>query len=95
MLVVSIPVILFATIVLVVHGLFVFLIGRKLLRLPIPDLLVASNANIGGASTAAVFASERNWGDLTLAGILLGSIGYLVATPLGLLAFSLLSSQVR
>ncbi|KAJ8901235.1 hypothetical protein NDN08_007084 [Rhodosorus marinus] len=76
---------LFAGVIISIHGSVVYLVGRKLLHLPVEELLVASNANIGGAGTAAAFASERGWLALIMPAVLVGSIGYIIANPIGLL----------
>jgi len=76
---------LFAGMIISIHGAVVYLVGRKLLRLPVEELLVASNANIGGAGTAAAFASERGWLTLIMPAVLVGSVGYIIANPIGLL----------
>jgi len=47
------------------------------------QLLVASNANIGGPSTAATFASSIQRDELVMPATLVGTAGYAVATSLG------------
>lgn len=56
----------------------------KLLGQNIEELTVASNANLGGPSTAAAMAVAKGYGDLVIPGILVGLWGYIIATPLGL-----------
>lgn len=55
--------------------------------LGLDEIMVASNAGIGGASTAAIFAgrivNKDNSINLALAGTLWGVIGYCVGTPMG------------
>jgi uncharacterized membrane protein len=74
----------FLAIVYVVHLGFVLLIGRGVLGLHGPELLVASNANIGGPATAASLASAKKWDDLLVPGILLGNFGNAIATFIGI-----------
>jgi len=57
----------------------------KFAPLSLPEVLVASNANIGGASTAAAFASKISKArSLILGATFWGVTGYAVATSIGL-----------
>jgi uncharacterized membrane protein len=51
-------------------------------------LLVASSAAIGGPATAAALAKSVQWEALVTPGLLVGNIGYAVATFIGLLFYS-------
>lgn len=78
------PAVLFFTLVVVgVHGLFVFGAG-KLLRLDIGTIAVASQAAVGGPSSALAVAVSREWRHLVLPGVAVGLLGYAVGTYLGL-----------
>lgn len=48
-----------------------------------PQVLVASNANVGGPATAAAMASSKGWHDLVQPAVLMGCLGYVLGTPLG------------
>jgi uncharacterized membrane protein len=39
------------------------------------EMLVASNAGVGGPATAAAFAKAKNWQDLIAPAILVGNLG--------------------
>jgi uncharacterized membrane protein len=60
------------------------LVGGRLLRLPMQAVLIASNANVGGPATAAAMASSKGWSHMIQPAMLTGSLGYAVATGLGL-----------
>ena len=75
---------LFSSLQLSIHFLFTYLIGNKINKIPLAELLIASNANVGGPTTAAAMAKSKKWNALILPGILLGIIGYSTATFLGI-----------
>jgi uncharacterized membrane protein len=80
----------FCFIMAAVNLLFVAAAG-KLFRLSLEDIVLASNASVGGPPTAAAMAISKGWSRLVLPGLLAGLYGYAVGTPLGLLVTSWLS----
>ena len=74
----------FATIIVVVHGLLVFA-AAWLLRLDLSTAAVASQANVGGGTSALALARSLGREDLILPGILMGSLGNAIGTFAGFL----------
>ncbi len=77
------------TIIVGVHALVIFLFGA-LFRQDWAIIAVASNANVGGATSAGVLATAIGRGDLRLPGILAGSLGNAIGTYAGFLVAELL-----
>lgn len=73
----------FVATVVVVHAIFI-IGGGKLFKADLPKLFTASQALIGGPSTACALAEANNWPHLVLPGILMGVLGYAVANYLGI-----------
>ncbi len=67
------------------------LAAGKLLRLNLEELLLAVNANLGGAPSAAAMAISAGWPRLVLPGILVGIWGYVIGTPLGIMVVEFLN----
>jgi uncharacterized membrane protein len=72
----------FAGLILTIH-LVVILGAGKLFKLDLAEVVIASNANMGGPTTAAAMASARHWTALVTPAILCGTLGYAVATFIG------------
>ena len=51
-----------------------------------PALIITSNANIGGPTTAAAMAVSKGWGALIVPGLLVGTLGYVLGNYLGILS---------
>ncbi len=74
---------IFAMILITIHMLILFLAGY-VFKIDLAELLVASSACIGGASSAGAIASAKGWNQLVTPGILLGSVGNGVGTFIGI-----------
>ncbi len=72
----------FAALILMFHLLFILGAG-KLLKLDLGEIVIASNANMGGPTTAAAMAVARKWDELVIPAVLCGTLGYAIATFLG------------
>lgn len=81
----GLPLLAFASMTVAVHGVVIF--GAAwLFRFDLDAAAVASQANVGGGTTALALAKSLGREDLLLPGILLGSLGNGIGTFLGFLA---------
>lgn len=74
----------FSALQISVHFGVLVTIGRGIFRLPNRELYLASNANVGGPTTAAAMAQAKEWKRLVLPALLIGILGYAVATAVAL-----------
>ena len=81
----------FAAIILTIHLLVILGIG-KMANISLPEILIASNANTGGPTTAAAMAAARQWDHLVIPAILCGTLGYTIATFIGVFIGNVLHS---
>ena len=71
----------------------IFTIGfGRLFKFKIEEVIIASNANIGGPTTAAAMAIAKGWGSLIVPGILVGSLGYILGNYAGIFIGNLLAN---
>jgi len=75
---------LWDTVLIFIHGTIIFSIGG-LFKQDWDIVSIASNANIGGATSAPVCAASLGRPDLQLPGLLAGSVGNAIGTYLGLM----------
>jgi len=74
--------IIFTAVLLGVHALALLLAGR-LFGLALPELIIASNAAVLGATTAPALAAAKGWSHLVAPGVLVGVLGYALGTLIG------------
>lgn len=79
----------FAAIVVFVNMVF-SLVAGKLLKFNLEDIILASNANIGGPTTAAAMAVSKGWTKLVGPIVLVGTLGYVLGTYFGLIVGGIL-----
>ncbi|WP_101842803.1 DUF819 domain-containing protein [Halobacillus sp. Marseille-P3879] len=72
----------FVFIVVMSNMLVSFVLGR-LFKFSLEEVIVASNANIGGPTTAAAMAIAKGWTKLVVPILLVGTLGYIVGNYIG------------
>ena len=77
------PLFLVLTFIMVVINMLFCFLGAKLLRFDLEDAIIASNANIGGPTTAAGMAISQGWAKLVGPAMLVGTLGYVLGTYAG------------
>lgn len=83
----------FAGLMVLVNMTFCF-VGGKLLKYDLEDIILASNANIGGPTTAAGMAISQGWSKLVGPVMLVGTLGYVIGTYLGVIIGNLLGATI-
>jgi uncharacterized membrane protein len=83
----------YGTMVLILHGILLFAIGRAL-RVPLFLLATASQANVGGPISAPILAVAYRPGSAHI-GVLMGVAGALIGTYLGAVGGYLCRAFVR
>ncbi|MGE0441162.1 MAG: DUF819 domain-containing protein [Gemmatimonadales bacterium] len=78
----ALPITAFALLIVAVHMVFIVAVGA-LFRLDLAMLVIASNACVGGSSSAGPLAAVRGWRELVTPGILCGALGNAVGTFIG------------
>ena len=81
----------FTGIMVAMNMLFCF-VGGRLLHFDLEDIILASNANIGGPTTAAGMAISQGWSALVGPAVLVGTFGYVIGTYLGILVGGVLGA---
>lgn len=82
---------LYCAVMVIVNMVWTLVIG-KMLKFHLEELLVASNANIGGPTTAAAMAIAKGWTELVLPALLVGVYGYVIGNYLGIFVGNTLKS---
>lgn len=79
----------FTLIIALTNMIFCFVFG-KLLKFNLEDIVLASNANIGGPTTAVAMAISKGWTKLIGPIMLIGTLGYVIGTYFGIIVGGLL-----
>lgn len=78
------PLLLVFTAIIVFINMAVSLGLGKLFKFNLEDILIASNATIGGPTTAAAMAIAKGWDDLVIPIMLAGTLGYVIGNYAGI-----------
>ena len=84
----ALGILVFTLAIVLIHGLFLIVVGW-IFKLDWSIIAIASQANIGGGSTAMALAKSFNRSDLLLPAILAGSLGAGIGTYFGFLVAGL------
>ena len=84
------PLLLLFALIVVLINLIVSLIFGKLFKFNIEEIIIASNANVGGPTTAAAMAVSKGWTELIVPALLVGTLGYVIGNYYGILSGMLL-----
>ncbi|BDG36154.1 hypothetical protein PcaKH15_20600 [Parageobacillus caldoxylosilyticus] len=77
------PLLLVFALIIVVINLAISLALGKWFKYDLEDILLASNANIGGATTAAALAIAKGWEGLIGPILIVGTVGYIIGNYVG------------
>ncbi|MCD8117752.1 MAG: DUF819 family protein [Oscillospiraceae bacterium] len=86
------PLLLVFTLIMVVVNMLFCFISAKIFKFNLEDAIIASNANIGGPTTAAGMAISQGWTALVGPAMLCGVLGYVVGNYLGTIVGILLGA---
>jgi uncharacterized membrane protein len=78
----ALPILLFIVVLVLVHLGLLVIVGRWM-KLDLAEVMIASNACILGPAPAAALAASKGWQPLVAPGILVGLLGYAIATFIG------------
>jgi len=73
----------FCAIIVLTNMVFSFVFG-KLLKFKLEEICIASNANIGGPTTAAALAIAKGWQAMVVPALLVGTLGYVIGNYYGI-----------
>lgn len=79
----------FCAIIVLVNMIVSFVFG-KLFGFHLEEIIIASNANIGGPTTASALAIAKGWQELVIPALLVGTLGYIIGNYYGIFVGTLL-----
>lgn len=87
------PLLLLYCAIMVAVNMIVTFVGAKIFKFSLEEAILASNANIGGPTTAAAMAISKGWTKLVGPIIMIGTLGYIVGNYFGLFMGNLLKTM--
>ena len=69
---------------MVIINMAITFTAAKLLKFDLEEAILASNANIGGPTTAAAMAISKGWTKLIGPILIVGTLGYVIGNYFGL-----------
>ena len=84
------PLLLVYASIIVACNMLVTLVFGKIFKISLEEIILASNANIGGPTTAAAMAISKGWNQLVGPVLLIGTLGYVLGNYYGVLVGNLL-----
>lgn len=84
------PLLLVYALIIVACNMLITLIFGKIFHFSLEEIILASNANIGGPTTAAAMAISKGWNKLIGPVLLIGTLGYVLGNYYGVLVGNLL-----
>lgn len=85
----AIPIVIFLVVLVLVHIVLLVWLGARF-RFTLAEMMIASSACILGPAAAAALAASKGWRHLVTPGMLVGVLGYAVATFIGITLTNLL-----
>ncbi len=84
------PLLLVYALIIVACNMLITLVFGKVFKFSLEEIILASNANIGGPTTAAAMAISKGWNKLIGPVLLIGTLGYVLGNYYGVLVGNLL-----
>lgn len=79
----------FCAVIILINMIVSFVLG-KLFKFSLEEIIITSNANIGGPTTAAALAIAKGWNELVIPALLVGILGYVIGNYYGIMSGSIL-----
>lgn len=84
------PLLLVFCLIMVIINMVITLIFAKIFKFSLEEAILASNANIGGPTTATAMAISKGWTKRVAPSMLVGTLGYVIGNYFGILVGNLL-----
>ena len=81
----------FCALIVIINMIITFIFG-KIFRFSVEECCIATNANVGGPTTAAALAIARGWNKLVVPAMLVGILGYVIGNYYGLVVGNILKT---